>query len=418
MKKIFISTTAILLSILSLAGCNTKEDATMERLSNELDKTNNSISNVKTLTETDLDMTEDVLNRLSKENKSENIQRNIYVAKNAIEKEQRCKNEVAKRTANIKKYLSKSDLKLAKNQISALKDLSKNLSTYNNSVSYSEKEFNSAIRNYNGIKKNAGKNPERVNAKLNSIACNSNARRAYYENLLNTLCQVEDVLGIENNIYYSKNHEFIEKDFDDNVEEIKEEISEITDSESSDDNKGKRHWFKKNIDTYQNEEDEKFENEVKPNINSDTYAPTRRNIDTYRPYGYNGYGVPYNPYMNGNYPNGMNGYMNPYTYNSNNFNRYTPYVSTKIEDENLDNNQTKTEDSKKQLIKDKKERKHEVENKNLEKIENKTTKITDKNAIDSINEPRLEEFENLKIKEVTGKEVKYVGDNEKRVKAN
>ena len=67
--------------------------------------------------------------------------------------EQLYKANVMYETAKIKRYLAKEDVKLAKNQVSAIKDLTASLSKYNNSVAYSGNEFNSTYRNYNKMKK-------------------------------------------------------------------------------------------------------------------------------------------------------------------------------------------------------------------------------------------------------------------------
>ena len=80
-KRLIVSSIAIFLTATTLVGCtNTSEQAAVNNLSNELDKTNNSISNVKSMTETDLDVTKEVLDKLASQNQSENIQRNIYIA--------------------------------------------------------------------------------------------------------------------------------------------------------------------------------------------------------------------------------------------------------------------------------------------------------------------------------------------------
>ena len=407
-KRLIVGSIAIFLTATTLVGCtNTSEQAAVNNLSNELDKTNNSISNVKSMTETDLDVTKEVLDKLASQNQSENIQRNIYIAQNAIQNEQNCKDEVMAKTANIKKYLSKNDIKLAKNQVSALKDLSKSLSLYNNSISYSEKEFNTAVNNYNNLKRFANKNPERVNAKLNRIACNSNARSAYYENILNTLDQVENVLGIENSNPYSNEqtyeylNQYDETTLENELDEIEENLNENNDSEitePAESEKPKKRRFKKNIDTYLNkEEQEQKESETENNYNlnnslgrrnlakynADTYGPTKRNIDTYRPYGmpYNN-GIPFNnPYNYGYgygynmpqmpYGNGAYGMQNsPYGYNANNFNRIaTPYAST---DEVANENREKEEKlNENQNINNESEQENKI-NKKIK--ENKTLK--------------------------------------------
>ena len=341
--KIFLGMSALVLS-LALAGCGGNSEANaVNNLSSQLDKTNNSIATVREYSETDLDLTKETLDKLATDENCERIQRNVQVAKNALMAENYYRNSVMNETAKIKQYLSRGDIKLAKNQVSALKDLSASLSKYNNNVARSSSEFNSTFRNYNNSKRSANKNPERINARLNKIACNSNARCAYYENLLNTLNQVEEILGIYNNQNLPNNNQIIENENE--LENSENENNAIDNNETNEENNG---GLVKNIDTYRqdvnntnninnvnnlptnnNLNNTNFANNypntpagnnnmmyypdnmigrrhvLNPNRNTDTYGPTIRNIDTYR--------------GNGNYYN--NGYN--YGYNSNNFNRMT-----------------------------------------------------------------------------------------------
>ena len=341
--KIFLGMSALVLS-LALAGCGGNSEANaVNNLSSQLDKTNNSIATVREYSETDLDLTKETLDKLATDENCERIQRNVQVAKNALMAENYYRNSVMNETAKIKQYLSRGDIKLAKNQVSALKDLSASLSKYNNNVARSSSEFNSTFRNYNNSKRSANKNPERINARLNKIACNSNARCAYYENLLNTLNQVQEILGIYNNQNLPNNNQIIENENE--LENSENENNAIDGNETNEENNG---GLVKNIDTYRqdvnntnninnvnnlptnnNLNNTNFANNypntpagnnnmmyypdnmigrrhvLNPNRNTDTYGPTIRNIDTYR--------------GNGNYYN--NGYN--YGYNSNNFNRMT-----------------------------------------------------------------------------------------------
>lgn len=342
--KIFLGMSALVLS-LALAGCGgTSEENAVNNLSSQLDKTNNSIATVREYSETDLDLTKEMLDKLATNENCKQIQRNVQIAKNALMAENYYRNSVMNETAKIKQHLSRGDLKLAKNQVSALKDLSANLSKYNNNVTRSSSEFNSTFRNFKNSKRSAHKNPERINTRLNKLACNSNARCAYYENLLNTLNQVEDILGIYNN--ETNNNQTINEPSEKEIENENSQNSTQNDKIEEENNSG----LVKNIDTYRPIQDVNNSNNVNinnlpannnfnnmnfannypnniannpsnmmyypdnmigrrhvlnPNRNTDTYGPTIRNIDTYR--------------GNGNYYN--NGYN--YGYNSNNFNRMT-----------------------------------------------------------------------------------------------
>lgn len=342
--KIFLGMSALVLS-LALAGCGgTSEENAVNNLSSQLDKTNNSIATVREYSETDLDLTKEMLDKLATNENCKQIQRNVQIAKNALMAENYYRNSVMNETAKIKQHLSRGDLKLAKNQVSALKDLSANLSKYNNNVTRSSSEFNSTFRNFKNSKRSAHKNPERINTRLNKLACNSNARCAYYENLLNTLNQVEDILGIYNN--ETNNNQTINKPSEKEIENENSQNSTQNDKIEEENNSG----LVKNIDTYRPIQDVNNSNNVNinnlpannnfnnmnfannypnniannpnnmmyypdnmigrrhvlnPNRNTDTYGPTIRNIDTYR--------------ADGNYYN--NGFN--YGFNSNNFNRMT-----------------------------------------------------------------------------------------------
>ena len=408
--KILISGLSLALCVTTLAGCgNQSETAAVTNLANQLDKTNNSIASVKQISDTDLDVTQEMIDKIATGKNNDSLNRNISIAKNALLTEQFYKNNVLYETAKIKRFLSKEEVKLAKNQISAIKDLTASLSKYNNSVAYSGNEFNSTYRNYNNMKKNANKNTERVNAKLNKLACNSNARCSYYENLLNTLRQVEDVLGIPN--YLPKNEEN-QPDINENNNnsEVENETQEIIDNVNDnlkqnenvevDENKNKEDTKKsiKNIDTFENNTPKKVKNEnannqipnninytnqpynngyynaignrhtLNPNRNTDTYGPTRRNIDTFRnDYNYN------NGIYNGNIINGGMYGNNGIIPNSNNMNRinYPLASTTEVKEDEKIQPEKRLEEFENKM--------EEMKIKNINQTEEKNIEIIDDN---------------------------------------
>ncbi len=349
MKKIIIGVLAITLSI-SLSACGTSsESATLTSLGNQLDDTSNTISNIQTVNPTDLSMSRSMMDTLSTKESSTSI----YNTQQNLLNEEYYKIAILNQTAKIKNCLSQ-EIKLSKAQTTAVKDLIENLSKYTNSIEYSKDELESAVKSISSMKKNVEKNLEKINSKLNRIACNCNARTAYYENILNTLTELEICLDIENCFNQAPTQ----------TEQTLEEKSNNTEKKG----------LIKNIDTYiSNENEDNVENDkenteqpalpqfpqypynqnqiygnpynrmnhLNPNRNTDTYGPTTKNIDTFGNYGYgngiypNGmYGLN-NGYYNGAYNYGMNGMYNNYpgVYNSNNINRLSypiAYANTEI----------------------------------------------------------------------------------------
>ena len=282
-------------------------------------------------------MTEEMLDKLATENKNESVKKNLNITKNTLMLEQLYKANVMYETAKIKRYLAKEDVKLAKNQVSAIKDLTASLSKYNNSVAYSGNEFNSTYRNYNKMKKTANKNAERVNAKLNKLACNSNARCSYYENLLNTLKQVEDVLGIQEDYVAlppyentpdsnvtqptpENGTENIENEITNETPEVDNSTDENTlnnnnkeDETNKEDNNQKSKSIK-NIDTFDNQAKNKTNNlnNVNDSQNNQTYNKNVAPTPYVSPTPYQGNTPPYTntmpPYQGSNMVNNPNYY--------------------------------------------------------------------------------------------------------------
>ena len=227
-NKVVLGVIVLLLCVTTL-GCNNSSNAMIKtNLSSQLDKTNNSIATVKSVSASDVELNNKT--QITDERKSANFQNTLARAQNSLEAERYLKSEIQHKTAFIKKYLQKEDLKLKRTELNALKDLTATLSAYNDNVARSSNEFNSTYRNYNTMKKGAFKNIDRVNAKLNKIASNSNARCAYYINILSTLDEMEGILGIDEE-YLSdlkENFELNSKQFEneEKSEEIKIENNE------------------------------------------------------------------------------------------------------------------------------------------------------------------------------------------------
>lgn len=464
-NKIILGTLSLLLCV-TMAGCSSSTSTmTKTNLSSQLDKTNNSIATVRSVNASDVEIDNEKLDSIDNEQRCEQFKNNVMRAQATLEAENFYKNEIQRKTAIIKKHLQKEDLKLKKGELNALKDLTANLSNYNDNVARSSNEFNATYRNYNTMKKSASRNIDRVNAKLNKITCNSNTRCSYYINILNILQDMEDILGIEDYDYYNMKNE-LENDLNSSLENNeKTEVETDKTNENTQSDKKKRK-LKKNIDTYR-AEDSLEEQPIDTTIrNTDTYAPFKRNIDTYRPYGYGRYGLANGNYFYGNGYYGMNGFnqgINPYNlYNSNNYNRLLEPVNTEMDEdeEKLINEERIKEGVENSLRYDKKDKlnntitpneidmpqnNHEAEkcedcqNKEIEKdkkevintmddinkkmddtkenIENAKNEI--ENTIDDSNlaDGKNETSNETKIKSVSVLKVEEIEDNEERVKA-
>lgn len=450
MKKIVLGALAVTLCV-TLTACGTSaNNATLTNLGNQLDETANTISNIQTVNPTDLNLTKNTLEQVA--TKETTIYNNAVQTQQSLLTEEYYKTDILNRTAKIKNNLSK-DIKLTKAQTSALKDLTNNLTKYTNSVSYSQGEMNSSIKFIVSMKKNVDKNMEKINAKLNRLACNSNARSSYYENILNTLDQIDSCV--------SSNYSNIE------TEPKQTEPTKTTEEQNKNEDSTKKTGLQKNIDSYTTYPERRImpynpkepiyrncdenSNCINKNLpyensynnenvatneslnrynrfnmtrNTDTYGPTMRNIDTYGGFG-NGYGYGYG--MNngmygygGNYGYGVNGgmgRMNNGIYNSNNINRMTTPVpvleqnialaNTEIPEKRLedfekineDNTVEKIENIDNEIVKNKTENVVVIKDKSEcvdENCENKTTSINVEKKSDSSVENDAEKIGNLK----------------------
>lgn len=344
MKKIFLGVMAVTLS-LALTACGTSANsATITNLGNQLDETANTVSNIQTVNPTDLNLTKNMLETMSNASNSK-LYSNAYNTQQNLINEEYYKTDILKKTANIKNSISK-DIKLSKAQITAVKDLTSSLAKYTNSIAYTQGEMTNAIKSISSMKKNIDKNSDKINAKLNRLACNSNSRSSYYENLLNTLEQLETCLDVEDDTT-SQNIQTL-----DNKTDNSDNASDTTDNEQDDTNNNidtyrpgnkkykKRKYcpncqpnypsnFNENINNARNYNQlynpntvnngtynnptvpygnvyNRF-NRFNPSRNTDTYGPTMKNIDTY---GYNAANNGYGYGMNGLYRNGVYGYGN------------------------------------------------------------------------------------------------------------
>lgn len=305
MKKIILTAVAATICV-ALVGCGgNKTDPAIANLNNQLDETANAISSIQTISPTEFNINKAALHTTA--SSATNLSSNMMETQQAVSADQYYKTEILNKTARLKQNLG-TNLKLSKSQISAIKDLTGALNKYTTSVNYSKNEIKNAAKSISNLKKDISKNSDKINAKLNRIICNCNARAAYFENILKTLDEIENYVTCEDC------------------------QTETPNTESQNSNKIS------NIDTYQNQDTENQQdlqtNFTKPERK--TYNSNEINrLALNRSYGFNGYyngGMPYGGYgyngFYGNYAgtNGINGnygtFGNGYGYGNNNFGMY------------------------------------------------------------------------------------------------
>ena len=333
MKKIILGITAIFLSVCLAACGSASNDAELTDLSNQLDETSNTIVDMQTISPSSISLSQTL--------KNDRLHSTSQDARQHSLTEQYYKAEILEKTAQIKDKLN-SNVKLSKNQSSALKDLVLNLNKSTCLAKNTKGEMLGVEKSIKSLKRNSSKNQERLSAKYNKLRCNSNVRMAYYENILDILDEIENCLGIYEDDSQTKvlSHETDEDKQDTNTEQ----------------KMAKKSYFRKNIDTFKPVEDTNLTKDGQKDDlhgrNTDTYGPTIRNIDTYNPYRYSnipyGYGtMPYGgfqmPYRRGfmrEYPGGAFG--------SNYYNRISSPQDPSIpaSTENLDNSKEAEKEEK------------------------------------------------------------------------
>lgn len=256
MKKIILAATSLCLCLCLVACGKVTNETTLTSLANQLDRTSASISEVGTISPTNISVDESKSKELFSESKQ---------TQDFLLAEQYYRTKILEKTAKIKHKLS-YDVKLSRQESSGLKDLILSLNKYTDLVDKTKGEMTTSARSISTLKKDVSKNERRLGAKINRLICNSNMRSAYYENILQTLDEVDS--------YFEDSEEQPVQQETADVEVTKTGIEEDDD---------KTRTF--------------------PNLprNIDTYGPRLRNIDNF----YGGYGRMYGGY----------GYNMPYGYN-------------------------------------------------------------------------------------------------------
>lgn len=365
MKKLVLGILAVSMC-LTLTGCKNEQDGAVTSLGNQLDETANTLSNFSTINPNDINVDKDTLDKIATNASKENMYDNLISTQHALLNEEYYKTNILDKTAKIKNNLN-SDLKLSKAQISALKELTSNLQRYTTSINYSKNELNNSVKAISNMKKNVDKNADKINVKLNKLACNSNVRSTYYENIINTLNQIEGYISSDETNSYeetTENNTCQNSDcYENNYPSYNPYQQPFINNSNNQTNFGDNQQTQQNNDENQNQEKTENKGAFGLPINIDTYGPTNKNIDTYGGNDFNGFNNfnetngfgYYGNNFGGCYGNNCGGYYGlnnrangnycgfGYGYNSNNFNRMNQpnmrpatYVSITVPEKRLE----------------------------------------------------------------------------------
>ena len=359
MKKIVLASVGVILA-LGMTGCSSNSASqSVKNLNEQLDRVNNAV--VFSVS----DDASEIANTTSSTTSNLNYLRNK--AYNDLLEERYLKDEILSLSSYLKSNQS-TKYKLAKSDINALKSLADDLNKYSTCLNDSKSTVKSCVKK---IKNQSRTDSEHVSSSYQVLSNIMNERKAYLNNLLNTMNEIAGILyrndvissqdnsqnnavnfeqnGLNssnyqtqdynsfNNQYYLPNHFARQpQGFDYHVNKQRPvKNSESENNQTSSNPKG----LTKNIDTYNaqnlsdniednnnadnnniasvnNSKNDNFENNIIDNNN------INRPINNGYPHKYNQHEGYYgNPYYNNPYYNGYNNYYNPnFSYNRHGFN--------------------------------------------------------------------------------------------------
>ena len=187
MKKVILSSIC-LLSCLTLVGCGGISDSeATKNLNNQLDRVNNVVvsanaNNLYSVTPANYIENENNTNLTSQKNVS------LYSAQSESSLQQ----QILQTTSMIKSY-QQNNLKLGNDKVSAINNLSKNISKYLNCLSNSRNDLNNSINKIKNKNNISNTNYEELNSLYVELNSNLKEREAYLENLLTSLEEVENI---------------------------------------------------------------------------------------------------------------------------------------------------------------------------------------------------------------------------------
>lgn len=296
MRK-FVLTSILLGGCLLFSGCGSNQASAISALSTQLDRLNNVVVNAQQF---------DTSGVVQPTSNSTSSSQAYKLAQSSLTQQNDYRKNIMSKTASIKSRLGSKDLKLSKN-IDAIKHLTSSLSKYTTDLANTNNEYKKAI-------KSASKSSSTLyDVNMTKLATTSNTRSCCYENLLELLEQIDNIICpccngncedyvFENNYtepYYAppaQNNNYSQQQSN-NFGYYNDQNGNCVNNNCQPNN---NYYQGNNYRSYQNGTLQRnngygYNERFNPNRNTDTYAPRTKNIDTYRPLPYqNGYGNAYN----------------------------------------------------------------------------------------------------------------------------
>lgn len=194
MKKQFIIAGLCLTGLLA-TGCGHSQEATVTNLANQIDLLNNTISSISYKTE------ELPLPSSLTKNQAKNYSGIYQSAKNVMSKQNKYKTAITTKTGMIKNKLGSKDLNLTKQSSKALVDLTSALSKNTKNLDQTKAEMSKSLKEIKRTIEDNSSSTSQVSAKLNRLSNCMDSQNCYYKNLLNTLLNIERILGIDDSSF-------------------------------------------------------------------------------------------------------------------------------------------------------------------------------------------------------------------------
>lgn len=192
-KKILLGGIGVI-SCITLIGCSNGQEAVITNLSTQLDRLNNSVNSISQKGNYEL-ADFDSLNLENQETFSKSY-KEVY---QSIDEQDNLRQQVRNKVEIIKNQLGR-DLKLGKENVKTLRNLTSNLLNGINSLNTTKSEYNSAIKNVNKLVET--KDSTKIPTKITHLSNCIDARTCYYNNILNTLSQIQSIVGGNNSDYF------------------------------------------------------------------------------------------------------------------------------------------------------------------------------------------------------------------------
>lgn len=301
MKKSLIALACLSVCTL-LVGCSSPQAEAIQILENQLTRVENIVGNgsISTLSQISSNGSFDLNTEQS------SLQRQKHYSYENMLKEDSLRNDISAMVSCIKNCTEK-ELKLTKNQASAIKKLSsniaKNTTSFNSTTGSAQTNANKILKN---LKTNNNINLTEIDSNYLSLSNDMNERYAYMSNIYSNLEKIHSLLDCDNCGTIEKNGST------EDCEECKQESSSSQNTQKNIDtfeNTARRNIFSPQVAPEicpncptNNYYSQPYNNQFNYGRNTDSFYPRRRNIDSYRPQpAYNG---SYNFYQNGyyNYP--------------------------------------------------------------------------------------------------------------------